>query len=190
MIRRILAAAILAAAFSVLVVPPTQAADVIPDGWAGRSFAHYGNPNRGEVWVETWVDLDWPCGPSDPCVIEAVRGHGRIEKLYRASRVQVDFVRLGIPPVDGGGVLTENSTNVNSGTAIAAESATRWLPLTDACSGDSFRVWSRTGFSVRWSDGTLGRNSLLGVPTFSYLCQVATMSEANRRQVRGAVLGR
>jgi hypothetical protein len=126
----------------------------------------YGNPRMGEIRVEAWVD-DWDDdidGDGLPDR-ELIRGHARVCKVSKALRTQVDLVRLG--NYTQGGVLAENPTDRNSGTATCAESVTGWVQVTwnDQCL-NPFEAWVRNSWSVRWANtGRLSKGSFLSHPT-------------------------
>jgi hypothetical protein len=166
--------AVLGATVSVLlaalVVAPPASADVFYFRWGetSKTYSHYGNPALGQFTIQTWVDerFDTTTGAT------AVRGHGRIVKVSKVVRTQVELVRLGRV---AGGVLAENTTFVNSGTAPYAERVTAWVPVGDqfACA-DASPLWNRTSGSARWADGTLSSKvSLLGKPTEVEFCYPA-----------------
>jgi hypothetical protein len=161
---------VLAAAVSVLlgtlvVAPPASADFYFRWGETERTYSHYGNPALGQFTIRTWVD-EW-YRESDGAVF--VRGHGRIVKVSKVLRTQVELVRLGRV---AGGVLAENSTYANSGTALYAERVTAWVRVGDqfACA-DPSPLWNRTSGSARWADLTLSSKvSLLGDPTEIEYC--------------------
>jgi hypothetical protein len=172
---------------------PVHANDVIGlEGWKEKTWAHFGNWQKGEVSAETWVDLHWPCFTStdedQDCLVEDVRGHGLVRKLSKVKRTEIDFVRLGRYPA---GVLAVNGTNVNSGTLPLIESRTPWVPAEQFCGG-SFRTWNRVTFAVRWSDGHLTKGlTLLSDPSEDYstsICSTFSMTVEQRKAARDRLL--
>jgi len=155
--RRMLLATALAVLATSLLAPPAtaQTGDVYRDGWSLKSWYHPGNPHRGEVSAESWVDLDWPCGtPRDVgmnCDIQRLRGHGLVRKEYKVTRVEIGLVRLGRYPA---GTLVQNERNRNSGSLSQVGQTTAWYPVAEDCVV-AFRAWTRTSFAVRWTDGRL-----------------------------------
>ena len=131
-------------------------------------YYHYGNPALGEVRVDTWVDEQITCEPGTPQCTFLVRGHGRVVKVRAAARVQVDLVQLAAVYGDP---LIQTTTPVNSGTAPAAEQWTSWLQVHDneSCPAPVL-FWNRVNGSIRWTDDTLSRVSLLGLPAESTRC--------------------
>jgi hypothetical protein len=118
---------------------------------------------------------------TEPYDYWSVRAVSRVVKIQGALRVQVDVTR--IEDVRGH-VLARNASPVNSGTASYAIQVSPFAdvqPLTSSyglCGGDCcadvttrtpFRV--RTLFSIRWSDGTLGRVARVGPWTKSEWCE-------------------
>jgi hypothetical protein len=171
-----------------LAQPPVaaQAGDVVTDGWSAMTWNHLGDPGKGQVSAESWVDLDWPClTPRDVdqnCDIQRVRGHGLARKVRKVARVEIGLVRLGRHPA---GTLVENQTNRNSGTRSQVEQTTPWVAATNEGCTTAFRTWTRTSFAVRWSDARLSRLSHLGDPTTAQLCtHTAAMTPAQRSLLR------
>lgn len=133
-----------------------------------KSYYHYGNPALGEVRVDTWVDEQVNCAPDAPQCGFLVRGHGRVVKVRATARVQVDLVELAAVYGDP---LIQTTTPVNSGTAPAAEQWTAWLQVHDGQSCPApVLLWNRVNASIRWTDDTLSRVSLLGPPAESTRC--------------------
>lgn len=162
-----------------------QASDIIPDGWSGKFWDHFGNPLKGTVYAESWVDLDWPCFTArdidQNCDVQRIRGHGLVKKEYKVSRVEIGLVRLGRYPA---GTLVGDETNKNSGTLPQIEQTTAWYTATNLGCGTDFRAWTRTSFAVRWTDNWLSKLSLLGDPTVERFCQAAAASPVQRQQLR------
>ena len=133
-----------------------------------KTYYHYGNPALGQVRVDTWVDEQVNCEPGAPRCGFLVRGHGRVVKVRAAARVQVDLIQLAAVYGDP---LVQTTTPVNSGTAPTAEHWTTWLQVYDGQSCPApILLWNRVNASIRWTDDTLSRVSLLGHPTESTRC--------------------
>lgn len=185
--RRMLLATALAALAAALLAPSAtaQTSDVYRDGWASRSWFHLGDPHRGEVSAESWVDLDWPCGtPRDigmNCDIQRLRGHGLVRKESKVVRVEIGLVRLGRYPA---GTLVENERNKNSGSLPRVEQTTAWYTVDTEHCEVAFRAWARTSFAVRWADGRLSKLSLLGDRTTMEICRQGDLTVAERRRLR------
>jgi hypothetical protein len=157
-----------AVALGSVVTAPAASAEDFHYTWGDRTeyIYQYGNRVHGEVRAETWVD-DWEKdvdGDGFPDE-EYIRGHARICKVSKASRVQVDLVRLG--NYTYGGVLKENATPKNSGTANCVDSVTAWVPVTWSYDcAEAFEAITRGSFSIRWSNtGRLSKVSFLSYPT-------------------------
>jgi hypothetical protein len=148
-------------ATAALIGAPTAAAQTTTYyrwGYTDRTYFHFGNPLFGQVRVESWVDERRVCSNGD-CNL-AIRGHGHVEKFPLAVRVQVDHVRLG--NATQGGVFAEEPKDDNSGTGAFAESVTSWIDVLDGTfCADPFEAWTRTFWSVRWTDNYLSRSSTL-----------------------------
>jgi hypothetical protein len=188
--RALLLTAILTLA--VLTITPAasaQASDIVRDGWTFKDWDHLGNYLKGNVQAESWVDLDWPCGPPrDPeynCAIIRARGHGLVKKIYKVVRTEIGLVRLGRYPA---GTLVENERNKNSGSLSQIEQRTAWYPVTSDACAITFRIWTRTSFAVRWSDARLSKLSLLSEPTDAQVCDQAAMTRTQRQQLRTQLL--
>lgn len=83
-----------------------------------------------------------------------VRAAGRISKISKASKVQVDRVALGTATA----AVTKNNVPHGSGAANSVISYTNWKTLApNTCTG--YRT--RADFSVRWTDGALSKFSVL-----------------------------
>lgn len=153
--------------------------------WAiyAPSYNHYGNPQLGTVRSDTWVDEQFATSDigTEPYLFWSVRAVSRAVKVSGAARVQVDVTR--IEDVRGH-VLARNARPVNSGPAsyaVQVSPAADVQPFTSSyhlCGGSCcvdettptpFRV--RTLFSIRWSDGTLGRVSQVGPWTKAEWCE-------------------
>lgn len=153
--------------------------------WAisSPSYYHFGNPHLGTIRSDTWVHEQYATNDigTEPYDYWSVRAVSRVVKIQGALRVQVDVTR--IEDVRGH-VLARNASPVNSGTASYAIQVSPFAdvqPLTSSyglCGGDCcadvttrtpFRV--RTLFSIRWSDGTLGRVARVGPWTKSEWCE-------------------
>jgi rhamnogalacturonyl hydrolase YesR len=133
-----------------------------------KRYYHYGNPALGEVRVDTWVDEQVNCEPGTPQCGFLVRGHGRVVKVRETARVQVDLIQLAAVYGDP---LVQTTTPVNSGTAPAAEQWTAWLPVYDGQSCPApVLLWNRVNASIRWTDDTLSKVGLLGLPAESTRC--------------------
>lgn len=159
---RIVAAIAAAGTLLVGLATPAHAAEVV-DGTFYDAVYHYGSWTNGSAWIEggtNVLETDAAGGAS------GASGYGLIEKGHKALRVQVDYVRLG--NATQGGVLAENLTPKNSGLAggSAQWETPRWSTIraagSPACTSAPFMLWTRVGYSVRWSDGTLSRWSVLG----------------------------
>ncbi len=183
MIRRL--AAVLTATAAVLLgtvatAPASSADDYYAWGKNTQNVYQYGNRVHGEaradVWVDNWDDdLDGD-GLGDR---ELIRGHARICKVSKVSRVQVDLVRLG--NYTHGGVLAENLTPRNSGTATCTESTTAWVEVASSFDcADAFEAITRGKFAIRWSNtGRLSQVSFLSNPSGWEWCQMATAQKDN-----------
>ncbi len=90
-----------------------------------------------------------------------VRAIGRITKLSKAAAVQIDTVALGA----GTSWVLSRTTPVNSGAGATALSSTVWAAVPTGCA--SYRT--RANFSIRWSDTTVSRFSILS--PLSRLCR-------------------
>jgi hypothetical protein len=174
---------------------PIHSRDIIQDGLDFKWWYHYGNPNRGEVQGEAWVDVHWPCGDSTDedgdCVVEDVRGHTKVTKIYRVARVQTNLTRLGrypAHPADPAGTLAQNTTPRNSGTLPTVEHLSPWVTTQQFCGQNAFQTWTRLRFDVRWSDSRLSQGlTMLSQPTVDYissLCGAEAMSLAERKALR------
>jgi hypothetical protein len=184
----------LIAAIAVLLIQPTAAPAeppcpfncVVHDvRWAvyAPSYSHLGNPQLGKVRSDTWVNEQFATSDigTEPYLFWNVSAVSRVAKISGAARVQVDVTR--IEDVRGR-VLARNARPVNSGTAsyaLQVSPRAEVQPFTssynlcggsccvDATTHTAFRV--RTLFSIRWSDGTLGRVSQVGPWTASEWCE-------------------
>jgi hypothetical protein len=187
----------LAAVASMTVTPaahaspddPISAADVFQDGWNIKDWDHFGNPLKGTVEAESWVDVHWPCfGTTDEdqdCTVEDVRGHGVVRRIHKVKRMMVDRVRVRVYP--SGTILGQNDadTPISQRTLPEIQGRTAWAPVEQFCGADSFQAWSRITFWVRWSDDWLTKDlSLLSDPTSDFagsICETNTMTLAERK---------
>ncbi len=175
MIRRltVVLVAIAGVLLSSVVTAPASSADNFYT-WGDRTeyIYQYGNPAYGEVRAEVWVDhWDDDVDGDGLADREFIRGHARVCKLSKALRVQVDLVRLG--NYTHGGVLAENRTLRNSGTATCAESVTAWVPVTSSTNcPNPFEGIARGTFSIRWSNtGRLSQVSFLSYSSIYDWCR-------------------
>jgi hypothetical protein len=189
----------LAAVASMTVTPaahaspgdPLAAADILQNGFNIKSWDHFGNPLKGTVLAESWVDLHWPCfGTTDEdqdCMIEDARGHGTVSREYKVTRVMVDRVRVRVYPA--GTILAQNDadTPISQRTLPLVEGRTAWKSTEQFCGPTDWRLWSRITFWVRWSDGWLTKDlSLLSDPTENLaqsICETNAMTLAQRKAV-------
>lgn len=195
--RRLWLLVALAALMTLTVTPaaqaspddPISAADVTQDGWNFKYWDHFGNPLKGTVGAESWVDLHWPCfnatDEDQDCMIEDARGHGTVSREYKVKRVMVDRVRLRVYPA--GTILAQNDADTppSQRTLPLVEGTTAWKSTEQFCGPTSWRLWSRITFWVRWSDDWLTKDlSLLSDPTqnlTSNICETNTLSAQERR---------
>jgi hypothetical protein len=172
--RALMVLAAVAAVVLSFAVPASATDTYYTWGEKTQSFYHYGNPDLGEFEVTAWVDeLDRDFNNDGLPDAMYIRGHGRNCKVSRVLRTQVDYVRLG--NATQGGVLAENRTAKNSGTAPCADSVTAWVPVADSFTcGTTFEAWTRAGVSARWSDLQLSSNvSLLSYRSIMDWCRTA-----------------
>lgn len=163
----------LAAAGTLLLgLAAPASAGVSPDATFYDSVDHYGNSSLGYVFVEGGANQLYS---NTSYYTTGINGFGTIEKGYKARSVQVDFVRLG--NATRGGIIAQTNVPRNSGlsgTSASAETR-RWTPMREAsdpaCTGASFKVWTRVGYSVRWTDGTLSRWTVLGPQSSTEYCR-------------------
>lgn len=160
-IARTVAALAAAAAILGLVIGgagPASADTFYRWGDADHTFYHLGNPAAGSVTVEVWVD-ERDTDTHD----YFLRGHVRVTKGAKATRVQVDLVRLG-RATGAGGTLVQTTVSRNSGAAQSVEMTTDWVQVLDSFEcPDPFEAWTRGTASVRWTDGRLSTGvTLLG----------------------------
>jgi hypothetical protein len=179
---------------------PIHSQDITRDGWETKDWYHFGDPLRGAVEVEVWVDVHWPCGgfsdEDGDCVVEDVRGHSLTRKIMKVRRTQTNLTRLGrypAHPADPAGVLAENTTSKNSGASSTVEHVSPWVPVQQFCGQNAFQIWTRVRLDVRWSDNRLSKGlTMLSRPTWDYIasiCGVSSLSMPERRTLRDQLRG-
>jgi hypothetical protein len=142
-----------AAAVAVLLfaVAPSAFADTIhPQGNTTGTRYHGGHSANGGISYAVGLQVAMNSA-GQPVNVRAV---GRISKLSKVSRVQVDSVVLG----NSTSALVAKNVPVNSGTAVSTTSFTKWKALPAGACG-LYRT--RANFSIRWADGTAGKFSIL-----------------------------
>jgi hypothetical protein len=175
---------------------PISAADIVQSGWSLKDWDHFGNPLKGTVEAESWVDLHWPCfdatDEDQDCMIEDARGHGTVSRQYKVKRVMVDRVRIRVYP--SGTILAQNDadTPISQRTLPLVEGTTAWKPTEQFCGPTDWRLWSRITFWVRWSDDWLTKDlSLLSDPTENLaqsICETNATALAERKAVHDQLM--
>ena len=153
-------------ALTALLATSTPAsAGTFTDAYLFDAKYHFGDVKKGYIYNEIGVELRYD---DTTFQFNGASGFGSIEKGAKAVRVQIDFVRLGRV---NGGVLAENSRAVNSGTGASAISSTvKYTPVRSSGCAQPTRLWTRVGYSVRWSDGKLSKWTELGPASDTLVC--------------------
>nr|WP_084614984.1 excalibur calcium-binding domain-containing protein [Nakamurella lactea] len=159
--RILVIGAALATLLASVVAAPSAAADtVIGQGNATGSKYHAGVPARGGISFAVGLQVS----RNSAGVLTAVRGVGRITKISKALKVQVDRVDLGTATA----AVIRKNTPVNSGTGATALSYTGWKNL---AAGTCVSYRTRAYFSVRWTDNQVSKFSVLS--PLSKVCRAA-----------------
>ncbi|MGS0686141.1 hypothetical protein ACVBEQ_13505 [Nakamurella sp. GG22] len=156
---------VLLAMIALLATSTPASAGTFTDGYFFGPKYHFGDVNKGFIFNDIGVELRYD---DTTFKYNGASGFGSIERGTKAVRVQIDFVRLGRV---SGGVLAENLRAVNSGTGTTAISSTvKYTPVTNSGCAQPTRLWTRVGYSVRWSDGKLSKWTELGPPSDTLVC--------------------
>lgn len=147
---------VLVALFAFAAFAATAYADTIVNSHAGRvdrTYCHFNNCSLGEIRAGTWGDqID---SSPENGVIDKQRAVGRIVKVSKARRVQIDYLVLQ-KLVDGAWQEQATTATINSGTASSVQAVTPTAPIG---AGGQFRIVLNG--SVRWSDNRLGHFRLV-----------------------------
>ncbi len=156
---------VLLAVTALLATSTPAGAGTFTDGYAFGAAYHLGDVKKGYVYTEIGVELRYD---DTTFKYNGASGFGTIERGAKAVRVQIDFVRLGRV---NGGILAENNVPVNSGTGTTAISSTvKYTRVTESGCTQPTHLWTRVGYSVRWSDGALSKWSKLGPASDTLVC--------------------
>jgi hypothetical protein len=138
---------------------------------------HFGNPDQGQVLIQTWVEPDW-------AEFEAVDIQGAVQAV-KIRRAGAGFARRIAIRVElyGDGVLQASSSTVNTGDV----NGTAFVQTPEA--GDLTTpgrpcLWFSVAFySIRWDDNTLSSGRVLVAlgDWVNPICMVAPASDLRVR---------
>jgi hypothetical protein len=142
-------------------------------------FNHFGNPDQGQVLIQTWVEPDWSNA-------EAVDIQAAVQavKIRRAGAGFAKRIAIRVELYDNdAGVLHASSSTVNTGdvngtayvqTPEAADLTTPGRPC----------LWYSVAFyTIRWDDDTLTSGQVLVAPGdwLNPVCMATTLSDLRAR---------
>jgi hypothetical protein len=152
--RRVLTIAVALAAVLALFGGSASAAVLVQLGRTDQNYSHLNDPARGEFKVAVAGEL--VDGPDGDGVADALGGATRMTKIRGVLRLQVDsvFIQRQI-----GGVWQPAAGVFCCSNSGAASSVLVKIDATSFCTtGTTLRLYRiRQAGSIRWSDGSLGR---------------------------------
>jgi hypothetical protein len=165
-----------------LLAGQTARAAVIANGETKENLEqvvvnHFGNPDQGQVLIQTWVEPDW-------VEFEAVDIQGAVQavKIRRAGAGFAKRIAIRVE-LYGDGVLQASSSTVNTGdvNGLAFVQTPEAGDLTDPARPC---FWFSVAFyTIRWDDDTLtsGRVLVALGDWLNPICAVAPLSDLRAR---------
>jgi hypothetical protein len=138
---------------------------------------HFGNPDQGQVLIQTWVEPDW-------AEFEAVDIQGAVQAV-KIGRAGAGFARRIAIRVElyGDGVLQASSSLVNTGD-VNGIAFVQTPEAGDLTNPDRPCLWFSVAFyTIRWDDNTLtsGRVLVALGDWVNPICMVAPTSDLRVR---------
>jgi hypothetical protein len=138
---------------------------------------HFGNPDQGQVLIQTWVEPDW-------AEFEAVDIQGAVQAV-KIGRAGAGFARRIAIRVElyGDGVLQASSSTVNTGDTNGI-TFVQTPEAGDLTNPDRPCLWFSVAFyTIRWDDNTLtsGRVLVALGDWVNPICMVAPTSDLRVR---------
>ena len=138
---------------------------------------HLGNPNQGQVLIQTWVEPDW-------ANFEAVDIQGAVQAV-RIRRTGAGFAKRVAIRVEllGDGNRHASSSRVNTGDVRG----TAYVQTPEAgqltTPGRPCLWWTRAFYTIRWDDDTLSSGRLLVAPGswLNPMCQLTSAAQLRSR---------
>jgi hypothetical protein len=138
---------------------------------------HLGNPNQGQVLIQTWVEPDWAS-------LEAVDIQGAVQavKIRRTGAGFAKRVAIRVELI-GDDVLHASSSTVNTGDV----NGTAYVQTPEAgeltTPGRPCLWWTVAFYTIRWDDDTLSSGRSL-VALGSWLNPMCQLTSAAQRRAR------
>jgi hypothetical protein len=138
---------------------------------------HLGNPNQGQVLIQTWVEPDWAS-------LEAVDIQGAVQavKIRRTGAGFAKRVAIRVELI-GDDVLHASSSTVNTGDV----NGTAYVQTPEAgeltTPGRPCLWWTVAFYTIRWDDDTLSSGrSLVGLGSWlNPMCQLTSAAQRRAR---------
>ena len=138
---------------------------------------HLGNPNQGQVLIQTWVEPDW-------ANLEAVDVQGAVQavKIRRTGAGFAKRVAIRVELI-GDDVLHASSSTINTGDV----NGTAYVQTPEAgeltTPGRPCLWWTVAFYTIRWDDDTLSSGRSL-VALGSWLNPMCQLTSAAQRRAR------
>jgi hypothetical protein len=138
---------------------------------------HLGNPNQGQVLIQTWVEPDWAS-------LEAVDVQGAVQavKIRRTGAGFAKRVAIRVELI-GDDVLHASSSTVNTGDV----NGTAYVQTPEAgeltTPGRPCLWWTVAFYTIRWDDDTLssGRSLVVLGSWLNPMCQLTSAAQRRAR---------
>jgi hypothetical protein len=138
---------------------------------------HLGNPNQGQVLIQTWVEPDW-------ANLEAVDVQGAVQavKIRRTGAGFAKRVAIRVELI-GDDVLHASSSTVNTGDV----NGTAYVQTPEAgeltTPGRPCLWWTVAFYTIRWDDDTLssGRSLVVLGSWLNPMCQLTSAAQRRAR---------
>ena len=138
---------------------------------------HLGNPNQGQVLIQTWVEPDWAS-------LEAVDIQGAVQavKIRRTGAGFAKRVAIRVELI-GDDVLHASSSTVNTGDV----NGTAYVQTPEAgeltTPGRPCLWWTVAFYTIRWDDDTLssGRSLVVLGSWLNPMCQLTSAAQRRAR---------
>ena len=141
---------------------PLAAGDafVSNDDFFTQTFNHFGDPARGSVVGESWIET----GFDNANTPQDIQGFTRTILLPHALRTSLKVQLYGFVTLDVNPDLITSSSTVNSAGALTRQVATPEIPASQLANDPHCFFFALATISIRWDDGRLSSNLILDPP--------------------------
>ncbi|HET7516732.1 MAG TPA: hypothetical protein VFN05_03345 [Actinomycetes bacterium] len=139
---------------------------------------HFGNPNQGQVLIQTWVEPDW----TNFAAVD-IQGAVQAVKIRRTGAGFAKRVAIRVELYGDNRVLHASSSTVNTGDVNGSASVKTPEAGELTTPGRPCLWWTVAFYTIRWDDDTLSSGRSLEAPG-SWLNPMCQLTSAAQRRTR------